>query len=857
MKKSVSVILLMLMCTFTFAQKFIENPEYGLSKYPGEITKIEIQDTTTVLHFKIKKLRWGYFHILKESYIQDLSGDNKLFVTKVTGAKFKRNDFPPSGEVTYQLYFPPIDKTAKTIDFGVEKERGWHVYDIVLLEDENSLSIPKELRGNWLLADGSNRWDYGFNSKNAIIESAIWNYKSIDKKENKYAISLVSNGKTKTVYAKLNKNGRVDFGNSAKSLKTYSLEKVNNPAFKLANDVLYTDSNLFKIDFTTYSGVVKNYTPRAQQKTGMIYVNDIFVGEQVSHLLKIADDGSFSVKLPINYPQSILVRIANSNTSVFVEPGKEIFHYIDGGDSLFMGNLAQVNSDLNALNEIKYFDYKIIRDSIGILSPKDYKAICLDARDKELKALDAYKSSNFLSVKAHQIKKLEINYGALVKASGYEMYRGSLKRSNEKAKSKKKKKAYKAFEVDESYYDFLTKDFIDNKLAVLSNEFYILINRIAYAKIFKENERSVYSSTIADIGDWLQKNNKELSVDELAMIEMSKEIETPEVLKKQEAFRKVHGKVQQAFYKKYMKDYQDFLKENKDESESDTPFMLRMADYSKKKGAVLLDEEILMLEAIKTLKTPEEEEKERGFNSEYGKVRMAFYKKHNHIITDIARDRMASKKHNRMKNFFGVSDAFLFDILKLHDANKKLNDFEVYDSGELKQLQNEFNEPIFADYLAIANKRTAEKIETNRTKGGYTINTVQKSEGDELFDAMLKKFRGKVVYVDFWATWCGPCKSGIKKIEPLKEEMKDEDVVFLYVTNQTSPEKTWKNAIPNINGEHFRVSADEWNYLADKFKITGIPHYTLVNKKGEVVKQKMKYTPNSKLKQIFQAELSK
>ena len=223
MKKFVSILFLGLVSMHLFAQKVIENPEYGLSTFPGEITKVEIRDTTTVLHFKLKKLPWGYFHIPKESYIQDLSGNNKLFVSKVTGATFKRNYFPPSGEVMYQLYFSPLSKTVKTIEFGVDKERGWRVYDIILQEDESSLLLPKELRGNWLLVDGSNRWDYGFNSKYAIINSAIWNYTSIEAKGKKYTISLEKDGDTKTIYARLKKNGSVDFGEKPKELFVYSL----------------------------------------------------------------------------------------------------------------------------------------------------------------------------------------------------------------------------------------------------------------------------------------------------------------------------------------------------------------------------------------------------------------------------------------------------------------------------------------------------------------------------------------------------------------------------------------------------------------------------------------------------------
>ena len=104
---------------------------------------------------------------------------------------------------------------------------------------------------------------------------------------------------------------------------------------------------------------------------------------------------------------------------------------------------------------------------------------------------------------------------------------------------------------------------------------------------------------------------------------------------------------------------------------------------------------------------------------------------------------------------------------------------------------------------------------------------------EKLFDAIIAPYKGKVVLVDFWNTWCGPCRAAIKAIEPLKDtELKSDDLVWIYIANETSPLVKYKTMIPDIKGKHFRLNDKQWEYLCAKFKIDGIPSYVLVDKDG-------------------------
>jgi len=171
--------------------------------------------------------------------------------------------------------------------------------------------------------------------------------------------------------------------------------------------------------------------------------------------------------------------------------------------------------------------------------------------------------------------------------------------------------------------------------------------------------------------------------------------------------------------------------------------------------------------------------------------------------------------------------------------------------SKLKESLKEITTPFIASFIELKNKEAKARVEANKKQKGAVVNEVPKSTGDKIFDAIMEKYKGKVVYVDFWATWCAPCRSGIERIKPLKDEMANENVAFVYITDQTSPKTTYDNMIPTIKGEHYRVTTDEWNILSSMFKISGIPHGVLVGKDGKVVNPHLNYMDNSQLKTLI------
>lgn len=132
--------------------------------------------------------------------------------------------------------------------------------------------------------------------------------------------------------------------------------------------------------------------------------------------------------------------------------------------------------------------------------------------------------------------------------------------------------------------------------------------------------------------------------------------------------------------------------------------------------------------------------------------------------------------------------------------------------------------------------------------------------GHDAFDSLKKKYRGKVVLIDFWATWCPPCRAAMKEVDLIKTELQKKGAVFVYITGETSPEAEWKNALQIISGDHYRLTDKQWSELGGELNMAGIPAYMLLNKDGSVAFSNITqggYPGNSLLQNLIETALTK
>ena len=219
----------------------------------------------------------------------------------------------------------------------------------------------------------------------------------------------------------------------------------------------------------------------------------------------------------------------------------------------------------------------------------------------------------------------------------------------------------------------------------------------------------------------------------------------------------------------------------------------------------------------------------------YNNAGITYYTKEEPVDEDLKKNPNKLIFHYIEKNLTGQAQESAMALLFLRDANEEKYDPEILPLEErFKQLYPH------SKWQPLINEAIAKNKAFNQAKTPDYIH-FPNIDNAKTFKDITDLYKGKVIFMDIWATWCGPCRASFAYVKPLQEYAKANDIVLLYLSiDRPEEDAKWRKmaAHYDLMGEHVRVQEafkDEiYTTFGNAQKALSIPHCVIIGKDGEI-----------------------
>jgi thiol-disulfide isomerase/thioredoxin len=215
-----------------------------------------------------------------------------------------------------------------------------------------------------------------------------------------------------------------------------------------------------------------------------------------------------------------------------------------------------------------------------------------------------------------------------------------------------------------------------------------------------------------------------------------------------------------------------------------------------------------------------------------------------YIQAKYLRDSLVQEAINNKDYFSGYQQALA--LIEQNEKSGLSKDIMIYDLFEdclrrdIKSCQRLIIESL--SYISSGYLKT--QIEKDFSQANNTpqpIEFISASNSKEsvltdLMDDIQSRFNGKVIYIDLWATWCGPCISEFPYMSKLAEMYKGKKIEFISICMNSSI-NNWQEVMGkfNLNSNQYFLDKAQTDVFSYKYQVSGFPTYFLINKKGQLI----------------------
>lgn len=190
-----------------------------------------------------------------------------------------------------------------------------------------------------------------------------------------------------------------------------------------------------------------------------------------------------------------------------------------------------------------------------------------------------------------------------------------------------------------------------------------------------------------------------------------------------------------------------------------------------------------------------------------------------------------------LHNVFGLEGWIVEDLLKSRrlkfhfDENKSLG----YQKYHAYEFMEQVNEGVDAEIVKLQIDRLLNSMFPNEINTAKDFLDV---EGADIMRNIISPHKGKILFVNFWGIYCGPCIHGIERMREARVKYRDsEDLIFLYITSEGETPKARYDKFVEEQGlvHSYRVSEDDFKKLRHLFQFIGIPYYVVLDREGKIL----------------------
>lgn len=159
-----------------------------------------------------------------------------------------------------------------------------------------------------------------------------------------------------------------------------------------------------------------------------------------------------------------------------------------------------------------------------------------------------------------------------------------------------------------------------------------------------------------------------------------------------------------------------------------------------------------------------------------------------------------------------------------------------------EMVKNNVTTPALRDFIFASNKKFADYAKAQTAPAAQYADTAKLAtltDGKEILNCITAPYRGRIIYIDVWGTWCVPCKEEMKHVPEMKKALEGMDVVFLYLCSRSSDE-SWRANIARfgLSGKdcvHYNLPQAQQTAVENALGVSSYPTYRIIDRQGRIM----------------------